>query len=41
MAQDERMYANPRSFFPERFAPNSDGGFGEPPPVAHFGFGRR
>ncbi|KAI9902695.1 hypothetical protein N3K66_002047 [Trichothecium roseum] len=41
MAQDERMYANPRSFSPERFAPKSEGGSGEPLPVAHFGFGRR
>ncbi|KAH9832690.1 Cytochrome-P450 monooxygenase [Teratosphaeria destructans] len=40
MTHDERTYHNPDQFCPDRFAPTSEGGAGEPFPVGQFGFGR-
>lgn len=41
MAHDERIYGAPHDFNPDRYAPRTDGGQGEPFPVGNFGFGRR
>jgi hypothetical protein len=41
MARDESVYADPTSFYPERFLPKSAGGNEEPHLVISFGFGRR
>ncbi|KAI5892518.1 cytochrome P450 [Schizophyllum commune H4-8] len=41
MCYDTRVYKSPETFDPMRYAPVSDGGREEPPPVGHFGFGRR
>jgi cytochrome P450 len=41
MTHDERIYANPDTFDPDRYAPLEEGGRGEPFPVGQFGFGRR
>ncbi|CAM1511432.1 Fc.00g089450.m01.CDS01 [Cosmosporella sp. VM-42] len=41
MAHDERIYRAPHDFNPDRYAPLSCGGQGEPFPVGNFGFGRR
>jgi hypothetical protein len=41
MAHDERIYGAPHDFNPDRYAPRTDGGLGEPFPVGNFGFGRR
>jgi len=41
MMHDERVYAEPDRFWPERYLPREEGGNGEPYPVGNFGFGRR
>ena len=41
MCHDEAIYKDPLRFNPDRYAPVSEGGNGEPFPVGHFGFGRR
>lgn len=41
MTHDENTYRNPDDFNPDRYAPEAEGGFGEPFPVGQFGFGRR
>ncbi|KAI5824986.1 cytochrome P450 [Schizophyllum commune Tattone D] len=41
MCHDTRVYKSPEAFDPMRYAPISEGGRAEPPPVGHFGFGRR
>ncbi|KAL1706793.1 cytochrome P450 [Schizophyllum commune] len=41
MCYDTRVYKSPEIFDPMRYAPESEGGRAEPPPVGHFGFGRR
>ena len=41
MCYDARVYKTPMAFDPMRYAPVSEGGRAEPPPVGHFGFGRR
>ncbi|KAF9515847.1 hypothetical protein BS47DRAFT_1376141 [Hydnum rufescens UP504] len=41
MCHDEAIYKEPTLFNPDRYAPISEGGNGEPLPVGHFGFGRR
>ena len=41
MMHDERVYAEPFRFWPERYLPKEKGGNGEPLPVGQFGFGRR
>ncbi|KAL1673148.1 cytochrome P450, partial [Schizophyllum commune] len=41
MCYDTRIYKSPEIFDPMRYAPESEGGRAEPPPVGHFGFGRR
>ncbi|KAF9509882.1 hypothetical protein BS47DRAFT_1320025 [Hydnum rufescens UP504] len=41
MGRDEAVYKDPSLFNPDRYAPISEGGNSEPPPVGHFGFGRR
>ncbi|KAF9509880.1 hypothetical protein BS47DRAFT_1487742 [Hydnum rufescens UP504] len=41
MCHDEAIYKYPSLFNPDRYAPISEGGNGEPLPVGHFGFGRR
>ncbi|CAJ2508933.1 Uu.00g139590.m01.CDS01 [Anthostomella pinea] len=41
MSRDERFYSSPEDFEPERYAPVSEGGKGEPLPDGAFGFGRR
>ncbi|KAH9884384.1 putative cytochrome P450 oxidoreductase [Xylariomycetidae sp. FL2044] len=41
MSRDERHYSSPENFIPERYAPVSEGGRGEPLPEGPFGFGRR
>ncbi|KAF4776906.1 cytochrome P450 1A2 [Colletotrichum scovillei] len=41
MTHDERTYADPEAFDPERYVPVEQGGRGEPFPVGQFGFGRR
>ena len=41
MSRDPRVYRDPNDFNPDRYDSIENGGFGEPPPVGHFGFGRR
>jgi cytochrome P450 len=41
MARDDKVYADPNKFYPERFLPKSAGGNEEPFPIGTFGFGRR
>ncbi|PVH80134.1 cytochrome P450 [Cadophora sp. DSE1049] len=41
MTHDETTYADPETFNPDRFKPQSEGGAGEPFPIGQFGFGRR
>ncbi|KAK7457634.1 cytochrome P450 1A2 [Colletotrichum acutatum] len=41
MTHDERTYADPEVFDPERYVPVERGGRGEPFSVGQFGFGRR
>lgn len=41
MSRDEKRYREPERFFPERYLPKEEGGWGEPFPVGNFGFGRR
>lgn len=41
MNRDEKRYREPERFFPERYLPKEEGGWGEPFPVGNFGFGRR
>jgi cytochrome P450 len=41
MSRDETIYSKPEAFDPERYAPVSEGGKGEPLPEGPFGFGRR
>ncbi|KAI4526012.1 cytochrome P450 [Schizophyllum commune Loenen D] len=41
MCHDTRVYKSPEAFDPMRYAPISEGGRAKPPPVGHFGFGRR
>lgn len=41
MGRDPRVYRDPDNFCPERYESVEDGGFGEPLPFGHFGFGRR
>ena len=41
MSRDERRYADPAAFRPERYTPAAEGGAGEPFPAGHFGYGRR
>ncbi|KAF7545642.1 hypothetical protein G7046_g9514 [Stylonectria norvegica] len=41
MSRDENIYSSPNDFIPERYAPVSEGGRGEPLPDGPFGFGRR
>lgn len=41
MTHDENIYRDPDDFNPDRYAPEAEGGFGEPFPVGQFGFGRR
>lgn len=41
MVLDEKVYAEPTKFNPDRFLPKSQGGNGEPHLGAVFGFGRR
>ncbi|KAL3417422.1 cytochrome P450 1A2 [Phlyctema vagabunda] len=38
---DPNVYKSPETFDPTRYVPVSQGGRGEPFPIAHFGFGRR
>ncbi|KAF4620237.1 hypothetical protein G7Y89_g14583 [Cudoniella acicularis] len=38
---DKRVYRDPEIFNPDRYLPISEGGAGEPFPIAQFGFGRR
>lgn len=40
MGRDERVYSEPMQFRPERYE-HSAQNVAEPPPVGHFGFGRR
>lgn len=41
MCYDEKIYKDPDTFNPMRFAPVSEGGNDEPLPIGPFGFGRR
>ncbi|KAF9509886.1 hypothetical protein BS47DRAFT_1348721 [Hydnum rufescens UP504] len=41
MCHDEAIYKDPSLYNPDRYAPISEGGNGEPLPIGHFGFGRR
>jgi cytochrome P450 len=41
MHRDPAVYKDPNTFNPDRYLPVSEGGEDAPPPVAHFGFGRR
>jgi len=41
MCHDEAIYEDPTLFNPDRYAPISEGGNGEPHPIGPFGFGRR
>ncbi|CAH0045051.1 unnamed protein product [Clonostachys solani] len=41
MSRDEKVYSSADDFIPERYAPVSEGGYGEPLPDGPFGFGRR
>jgi len=41
MSRDPAVYQNADEYYPERFAPKSDEGYGEPFLQGPFGFGRR
>ncbi|KAK5656691.1 hypothetical protein OQA88_4237 [Cercophora sp. LCS_1] len=41
MMHDESVYADPETFWPERYLSREEGGNAEPLPVGNFGFGRR
>jgi cytochrome P450 len=41
MHHDPATYRDSFTFYPERYLPVEDGGWGEPLPVGNFGFGRR
>ncbi|KAG7451643.1 cytochrome P450, partial [Guyanagaster necrorhizus] len=41
MCHDETIYKDHEIFDPDRYAPTSEGGHGEPFPLGQFGFGRR